>query len=62
MVDEPLAQEPCHHILTALDAFVDLAMRLNTDASRCWLAQTVSIEIGGALTDNTPPEFSAVAS
>ena len=44
MVDEPLASEPsASHSLTALDAFADLAMRLNTDASRCWLAQTVEM-------------------
>ena len=47
---------------TALDAFAGLAMRLYTDASRWWLAQTVDIEIGGALTDDTPPEFAAEAS
>ena len=62
MVDESLFSEPCHHSLTALNAFVDLAMRLNTDASRSWLAQTIEIEIGGALTDDTPPELSAEAS
>ncbi|MDB4485917.1 hypothetical protein N9025_00740 [Synechococcus sp. AH-707-B22] len=44
-----------------MDAFAGLAMRLYTDASGCWPAQTVESEIGGALADDTPPECSAEA-
>ena len=42
-------------------AFADLAMRLYTDASGYLLTQTMESEIGGALTDDTPPESSAEA-
>ena len=38
------------------------AMRLYTDGKCALLAQTMDIEIGGALTDDTPPELSAEAS
>ena len=37
-------------------------MRLYTDASGYLLTQTIESEIGGALTDDTPPESSAEAS
>ena len=36
-------------------------MRLYTDGKGALLAQTMGIEIGGALTDDTPPELSAEA-
>jgi hypothetical protein len=39
-----------------------MAMRLYTDGKCALLAQTMDIEIGGALTDDTPPESSAEAS
>jgi hypothetical protein len=38
------------------------AMRLYTDGKCALMAQTMDIEIGGALTDDTPPELSAEAS
>ena len=38
------------------------AMRLYTDGKCALLAQTMDIEIGGALTDDTPPESSVEAS
>ena len=38
------------------------AMRLYTDGKGALLTQTMDIEIGGALTDDTPPELSAEAS
>ena len=38
------------------------AMRLYTDGKCVLMAQTMDIEIGGALTDDTPPELSAEAS
>jgi len=38
------------------------AMRLYTDGKCALVAQTMDIEIGGALTDDTPPELSAEAS
>ena len=38
------------------------AMRLYTDGKYELMAQTMDIEIGGALTDDTPPELSAEAS
>ena len=38
------------------------AMRLYTDGKRALIEQTIDIEIGGALTDDTPPELSAEAS
>ena len=50
-----------YYSLKSLDAFAGLAMRLYTDASGCWLAQTVGSEIGGALADDTPPECSEEA-
>ena len=37
-------------------------MRLYTDGKCALVAQTMGIEIGGALTDDTPPELSAEAS
>jgi hypothetical protein len=59
-VDRLASGPPVSHTKT-LDAFADLAMRLYTDASRYLLAQTIESEIGGALTDDTPPESSAEA-
>ena len=38
------------------------AIRLYTDGNAARLPQTMGIEIGGALTDDTPPELSAEAS
>ena len=38
------------------------AMRLYTDGKGALLTQNMDIEIGGALTDDTPPELSAEAS
>ena len=38
------------------------AMRVYTDGKRAVMAQTECIEIGGALTDDTPPESSREAS
>ena len=37
-------------------------MRLYTDGKCALMEQTMDIEIGGALTDDTPPELSAEAS
>ena len=42
--------------------FAGKAMRLYTDGKCVLMAQTMDIEIGGALTDDTPPESSAEAS
>ncbi|ABI45082.1 hypothetical protein sync_0776 [Synechococcus sp. CC9311] len=42
--------------------FAVKAMRLYTDGKCAPLTQTMDIEIGGALTDDTPPELSAEAS
>ena len=42
--------------------FAVKAMRLYTDGKCALVAQTMDIEIGGALTDDTPPELSAEAS
>ena len=61
-VNAGIQEEPEFQELAETGTAAVKAMRLYTDGKCALMEQTMDIEIGGALTDDTPPELSAEAS